>query len=139
MSSINWESFGFAIWHPFGSHGRELPHDILNRKRGEIERNGWTLWSFQFRKILDEWYRQIGSAKHQKIVVLCSRGTHAVDPDRPDTLSRAVDCTRYRLVNEMNWRHVPTTIRVPHPFRPGKQIASAVHGVMKECQLGAST
>ena len=39
-----------GFWHPFGVHGGETREHIIKRKRSEIENNGWTLWSFQYRK-----------------------------------------------------------------------------------------
>jgi hypothetical protein len=52
----NWADFELGFWHPFGSHGRESPEDIISRKRSETDKNGWTLWSFQYRRpeALDE-------------------------------------------------------------------------------------
>jgi hypothetical protein len=125
-----WEDFEFGFWHPFGSHGRESPEEIINRKRSETEKNGWTLWSFQYRRpeSLDEWYRQLTLAKPRRpVVVFCSTGGSAVDPDRPGSLTRTADCREYRFVgsDDADWRPVPPLIRVPHPFGPKKDVASA--------------
>jgi hypothetical protein len=75
---LNWEDFELGFWHPFGSHGREPPDDIINRKRSETDKNGWTLWSFQYRRpeALEEWYRELSFAKPRgPVVVFCSMGS----------------------------------------------------------------
>jgi hypothetical protein len=127
---LNWEDFELGFWHPFGSHGRESPEDIISRKRSETEKNGWTLWSFQYRRpeSLDEWYRQLSFAKTRRpVVVFCSMGASAVDPDRPGALTRTADCREYRFIghDDGSWRPVPPLIRVPHPFGPRNTVASA--------------
>jgi hypothetical protein len=125
---LNREDFELGFWHPFGSHGRESPEDIINRKRTETDKNGWTLWSFQYRRpdALDEWCRELSFAKPRgPVVVFCSMGHSTIDPDRPGTLTRTADCRRYRFVGDESGQAVPSLIRVPHPFRPGKTVASA--------------
>jgi hypothetical protein len=66
-----WETFEYGFWHPFGQHGRETPSDIINRKCREIERNGWTLWSFQYRT--PERHREMSGVRGS-VFVFCSRG-----------------------------------------------------------------
>jgi len=129
-SDLGWENFELGFWHPFGSHGRESPEEIINRKRSETEKNGWTLWSFQYRRpeSLNEWYRELSLAKPRgPVVVFCSMGNSAVDPDRPGALTTTADCREYRFVghDDAYWRPVPPLIRVPHPFGPKKDVASA--------------
>src|SRR5258708_23634418 len=116
---LNWEDFELGFWHPFGSHGRESPEDIISRKRSETDKNGWTLWSFQYRRpeALDAWYRELSFAKPRgPVVVFCSMGHSAIDPDRPGALTRTADCIRYRVISDRSWRAVPLLIRDPHPF-----------------------
>ncbi len=121
-----WADFELGFWHPFGQHGREAASDILRRKQRETERNGWTLWSFQHRtpETLAAWCGELASAQGP-ILVFCSRGGSAIDPDRPGSLARTSDCTRYRWATGGEWRAMPHLIRVPHPFRPGKRFATA--------------
>ena len=126
-SKVAWP-FDFSFWHPFGQHGRESPKDIIHRKREEIERNGWTLWSFQYRRAesLDDWYRELSCAVAARpVFVFCSRGRSAIDPDRPGAQVNTRDCRRYRMVGGRESHKVPDSIRVPHPFGPGKSQASA--------------
>jgi hypothetical protein len=63
--------FELGFWHPFGSHDSGSPEDIINRKRSETEKNGWSLWSFQYRRpeSLNEWYRELALAKLRRPVV----------------------------------------------------------------------
>ena len=50
--SIDDLKFQIGFWHPFGPHAGESAEEIITRKRHEIEKNSWTIWSFQFRKTL---------------------------------------------------------------------------------------
>jgi hypothetical protein len=148
-SDLGWENFELGFWHPLGSHGRESPEEIVNRKRSETEKNGWTLWSFQYRRpeSLNEWYRELSLAKPRgPVVVFCSMGNSAVDPDRPGALTTTADCREYRFVghDDAYWRPVPPLIRVPHPFGPKKDVASAfvvrcVHHPVKLIQRPSSS
>lgn len=127
---MNWDEFELGFWHPFGEHGRESALDIIHRKRREIEKNGWTLWSFQYRTptTLCDWCRELSAAKSSDpIVVFCSRGDSTVDPDRPGSQTKTSDCRQYKFVagNDTSLRPIPSAIRVPHPFKPGKAVASA--------------
>ncbi len=121
-----WAHFEFGFWHPFGQHGREAPSDILRRKCSEIEENGWTLWSFQYRtaEALAAWRHESSSAT-KPILVFCSRGVSAKDPDRPGGRATTIDCARYRWPDDQEWQPIPKLIRVPHPFGPDKRVASA--------------
>ncbi len=103
--------FEIGFWHPFGPHAGETPGDIIKRKRNEIDRNGWTLWSFQFRNSLETWYKQIEKNKPTKVFVLCSEGKGAKDP-----AGKPNDCTYYIPVGKIKPEKIPDSIRVPHPM-----------------------
>lgn len=119
--------FEIGFWHPFGPHGRETPDEIIKRKQAEVLSNGWTLWSFQPRKTLIDWYRELCYAGAKSVFAFCSEGVGAVDPARDGTLSNPIDCQSYRFVGEEHaiWQRMPERIRVPHPFRPRQTLASA--------------
>jgi hypothetical protein len=129
MTNAN-SRFEIGFWHPFGPHGGECPEQIIDRKCAEAERNGWTLWSFQYRrrKTLGDWYRAIVAENPVNVVVFCSTSRAAVDPlqkaANPETL-----CRRFSFVSandeDLHWQAMPPAIRVPHPFRKGKTIATA--------------
>jgi len=119
--------FEIGFWHPFGPHARERPEDIIVRKRAEIQRNCWTLWSFQYRRMqtLEMWYRTVVESNPTHVLVICSKG-NGVDP--AETLDEGIisGCRSYRFVSETEWRPLPRSIEVPHPFKAGKTtIASA--------------
>ncbi len=123
----SYTNFAMAFWHPFGPHGRETQKEIIKRKQAEVEMNGWTLWSFQPRRILREWYQELSSAGCNHVFAFCSEGRGAIDPAREGTSARPIDCQSYQFINEDGsiWRPIPKGVRVPHPFRPGKRLASA--------------
>jgi hypothetical protein len=129
---MSYTTFELAFWHPFGPHGRETPKQIIERKRSEIAANGWTLWSFQHRRMLYDWHREISGAGPDAVFVFCSEGRGAVDPARDGV--PATNCQSYRFVPEKGaeWRPTPKGIKIPHPFRPGKTLASAfvVQGII---------
>lgn len=124
---MSYTEFRLAFWHPFGAHGGERPNQIIKRKRAEIEANGWTLWSFQYRLMLKDWHRELLAAKRDTILVFCSEGRGAVDPASTGALIKPIDCRSYRFVAEENseFQPMPNGVRVPHPFRLGKKLASA--------------
>jgi hypothetical protein len=95
-------------------------------ERNEIEQNGWTLWSFQYRtpETLAAWSHELSSAT-KPVLVFCSRGVSAIDSDRPGGRSTTSDCQRYRWPDDREWQPIPKLIRVPHPFSPGRRVASA--------------
>jgi hypothetical protein len=118
--------FEVGFWHPVGPHGREALADIIPRKRRETERNGWTLWSFQYRTpdTLAAWHRE-ASAARGRVLVLCSSSGSAIDPGRPGALAKTDKCRHFRLFGHGGWLTIPDTIEVPHPFKPGISEASA--------------
>lgn len=120
---MNYKEFQFAFWHPFGPHSGESAAQILRRKADEVERHGWTLWSFQYRR-LDGWFQVLGSVKSGSVLVYCSAGGGS-DPFTQGNTAQVSDCASYRFVGSDEWRAVPEAIRVPHTFRPGKTQASA--------------
>lgn len=127
IHGVSYTNFRMAFWHPFGPHGGEPRDRIIDRKRAEIEANGWTLWSFQYRLMLDHWHHELLAAKRDTVFVFCSEGRGAVDPAKTGTLNKPIDCQSYRFVGEEDsgYQPMPNGVRVPHPFRPGNKLASA--------------
>ena len=101
--------------------------EIIDRKRREIEANGWTLWSFAYRLMLNDWHKQFQTILSENVFVFCSEGRGAVDPARGGSLSRTVECRSYRFIGDEDWRSMPGGVRVPHPFQPQRKqrLASA--------------
>jgi len=117
---MSYSEFQIGFWHPFGTHGGEGAEQILERKRREIAKNGWTLWSFQKRQVLEAWQSQIVETGQDAIYVFCSEGIGAADPP-----NEPAACKSYRLIGDDSWNPLPEAISVPHPFRPGFKEASA--------------
>lgn len=123
-TAMNYTDFRIGFWHPFGPHSCESAEQILARKAREVEANGWTLWSFQHRPMLDEWHQQLARETSDSAFVFCSAGG-GKDPIDRGGLAQAVDCQSYRFVGETEWRSMPAQIRVPHTFPSGEGRASA--------------
>ncbi len=103
--------FEIGFWHPFGPHAGETTEEILQRKRHEIQDNGWTLWSFQFRNTLALWRQEIEKVHPAHVLVFCSAGRGARDPMGTPRL-----CNYFLPVGESAPKKIPTEIRIPHPL-----------------------
>jgi hypothetical protein len=117
-SVSDWKDFKIGFRHPFGPHAGELRDGILPRKKDEVKRNGWTLWSFRS-KNLENWHRELIAANPPSVFVF-RLGKNASDPSG----SRG-ECAKFRYVDESDWEDIPQAIKVPHPFKPGEREASA--------------
>lgn len=124
---MNQAVFNMAFWHPLGPHARESVEQIIERKRQEIQINGWTLWSFQYRRtqVLDEWRSHLMSAAESTVKVFCSHSPKAVDPAVVGVPVEAVECRSYRFAGQTLWQPWPTGIKVLHAFRGRRTQASA--------------
>jgi len=122
---MDFTTFGIGLWHPFGPHGRESPEHIIERKRREIADNGWTLWSFQYRRpeVMVAWHRELATAAPP--LVFCSNSPGAVDPAEAGEPVATTECRSFRFVNEGTWQPWPVCVQVPHPFRGKRRRASA--------------
>jgi len=117
---MTYSCFQIGFWHPFGPHGRESVEEILARKRKEIAENGWTLWSFQRRRMLNDWLCEIRRSSPEAVYVFCSEGVGASDPSHEPAA-----CRSYRFIENGAWLPLPDALRVPHPLRPTSNEASA--------------
>jgi hypothetical protein len=118
MDVFSISDFKLAFWHPFGPHGGENADQIIERKREEIKSNGWTLWSFGNRPMLENALLEISLSKPPAVFVFCSKSPGARDPDRPGNASKTKPCRYYRFLGESDgaWHPIPNAIRVRHPF-----------------------
>jgi hypothetical protein len=114
-----------GVWHPFGPHSRETPEQIIERKRQEIVTNGWTLWTFQYRRpaVLATWARELSGAAAP--VAFCSASAGAVDPAETGNPVASADCRSYQVVGEEAWRPMPAGVRATYHFRGVRRHASA--------------
>lgn len=115
-----------AFWHCFGVHAGESPDDIINRKRREIEANGWTLWSFNGKRpqTVELWTSEIQSVKPSHVRALCSKSKNAVDPKGAPAFAR-----EFKIIGQQIWQPIPESIKVPHPF--GNKVIAAAFRVSK--------
>jgi len=120
----NWEDFELGFWHPFGPHAMEPPEKILARKRRETEENGWTLWSFNHTN-LEVWYQELIAASPPSVFAFCGTWKKVSDPGGPGSVNTNNNSTRFQFIGSSCWQPVPQSIKVPHPFKPGKREASA--------------
>jgi hypothetical protein len=132
---MNWETFTIGFWHPFGAHGGhpdgrpEEAEEILQRKAREIANNdGWTLWSFQFRRDVDSLLSVIERHEPSHVYALCSASRSTVAPR-----GKVQRCRQYRLPRTDEWRDIPSAICVPHPF--GKKEFACAFKVQRIIQL----
>lgn len=123
-----WDDFQLGFWHPFGPYTGLSVGEILQWKRDEIERHGWTFWSFAHSNLSD-WAGLLQSSTGS-IYVLCSDSTRARDPDiykgqRLATAYQYVDCETWEAMPD------PTIMKVTNPFkRMGLAVAFKVRRVI---------
>ena len=103
--------FEIGFWHPFGPHAGETAEEIIKRKQDEIKKNGWTLWSFQFRKTLGLWHQEIEKMNPSSVLVFCSEGRGARDP-----IGDRKYCNYYLPVGKTRHQKIPKEIQIPHPM-----------------------
>lgn len=77
--------------------------------------------------MLEVWLNEIRRARPDAVYVFCSEGAGASDPP-----GEPAHCSRYRLIGNGEWRPLPSSVSVPHPFRAGYNEASAfiVQGIL---------
>jgi len=120
-----------AFWHCFGKHAGEDPDHILERKKKEIQKKGWTLWSFSKRKFstsLYPWREQIKKAAPSKVIVYCSASPKAKDPARnPEGCTARA--SEYQCSEGEPWLRIPESVCVPHPF--GEKVEASAFKVAR--------
>jgi hypothetical protein len=124
---MSYGDFKFAFWHPIGPHSGESASQIIQRKRRQIEANqGWTLWSFQRRRMLKDWYQELAASAGSEVRVFCSMGDGSTDPGATPG-NQGNLCKSFLFVNDekTKWQAIPPEVKVLHPFPPDKTLASA--------------
>jgi len=110
MSSNN-PILEIGFWHPFGPHGGETAEQIIKRKKEEIEKNGWTLWSFQNRKNTHNiWLKNIIENNPINILAFCSAGKGSQEPK-----GETKEYRHYKPAGEDSLKEIPSDILVLHP------------------------
>ena len=59
--SIPWDDFQLGFWHPFGPYTGLSVGAILRWKQDEVQRHGWTFWSFAYSRVA-EWVELLGKS-----------------------------------------------------------------------------
>src|SRR4051812_22465485 len=114
---MDWDTFALGFWHPFGAYCGQTTQQILDRKRAEAIRNGWTLWSFAYTPSAGDWYSLLEDHTGP-VHVLCSSSPTARDP-RPDEDQYLA--SHYRGVADADWQPMPDreAMFVRSPFKRG--------------------
>ena len=108
------DDFDMGFWHPFGPYAGLSAESILKWKSEEVERHGWTIWSFA-RSFPEHWVKQLEGATGT-VKVLCSHSPNAQDPDPSATESLA---SHYRFHCDPLWTQMPMPeiMKVTNPFK----------------------
>jgi len=110
-----WERFGIGFWHPFGPYTGLSAAEVLEWKAGEVERHGWTFWSFAYSSTTQAWLDRLNGSDGP-VYALCSHSPGARDPDENEGNLLA---SHFRYVSETSWRAMPNPriMKVTNPFR----------------------
>jgi hypothetical protein len=125
--SIDNSNLEIGFWHPFGPHAGETAEQIIKRKKEEIEKNGWTLWSFQKRtkEFYSIWIKNINENNPINVLVFCSEGKGARDPKGEPKYYR-----HYKTIGENEWKKIPIDVHVPHPSAKNEAAAFIVKNII---------
>jgi hypothetical protein len=112
---MDWQSFRLGFWHPFGPYCGLTGEQIVEWKRDEAQRHGWTLWSFHYAPSAPIW-QQILHADQGPIYVLCALTKTGRDPNPEGIDSYA---SHYRALDDTQWTPMPTRdqMYVTNPFK----------------------
>jgi hypothetical protein len=124
-----WDAFQIGFWHPCGAYTGRSAKEVIEWKRNETERNGWTFWSFAYSPTANLWLRLLENARGP-VFALCSYSPGARDPDKHHGKLRA---THYRCFDESGWHPMPDPklMYVTNPFkRRGLALAFKVRRVI---------
>ena len=110
-----WSKFKLGFWHPFGAYTGLSADQILDRKAREIDRHGFTFWSFVHSKSADTWLAELADARGP-VYALCSHSPGARDPDPHQG---ALLASHYRRLGGVVWSPMPNpnVMNVTNPFK----------------------
>lgn len=123
-----WEKFQVGFWHPFGPYTGLSPAQVLEWKRSETERHGWTFWSFVYSS--SEAWLDLLAGVAGPVFAFCSDSPGARDPDRHRGTLLA---SHFRYVDSGDWKAMPApdVMKVTNPFkREGLALAFKVARVL---------
>jgi hypothetical protein len=102
-SAVNWDTFQLGFWHPFGPYTGLTVAQIIEWKRQEIQRHGWTFWSFAYAPSVDAWLKLLTNSC-SSVYALCSESPGARDPHPGACQALA---THFRPVGTRSWQPMP--------------------------------
>src|SRR5262245_43024034 len=124
-----WESFQLGFWHPFGPYTGLSTEEVLERKRREVEANGWTFWSFAYTPTAAAWLELLTSFSG-RVFAFCSASPGAKDPD----IHRGgLSASHYQYFSDDLWQEMPPpdVMNVTNPFKySGRALAFKVRRVI---------
>lgn len=123
-----WENFTIGFWHPFGPYTGLSAAQVLEWKRFETERHGWTFWSFVYSSS-EAWLEQLASVSGP-VFAFCSDSPGARDPDQHRGTLLA---SHFRYPRDGDWKAMPEPhiMKVTNPFkRQGLALAFKVARVL---------
>jgi hypothetical protein len=115
LAATMWKAFTIGFWHPFGPYTGRSTREVLDWKAEEVDRHGWTFWSFVYSPTADLWLNQLQHCR-ESVYVLCSNSPGARDPD----LHRGTRfATRYQDFGSSVWHTMPDQgqMNVTNPFK----------------------
>lgn len=124
-----WEKFQIGFWHPFGPYTGLSTEQVLDWKGAEIQRYGWTLWSFVYSESAQAWIDEMKNFSGP-VFVLCSHSPSARDPDSHNGTRLA---THYQYFSDADWQPMPdpSLMKVTNPFKiHGRALAFRVRQVI---------
>jgi len=110
-----WDNFQIGFWHPFGPYTGLSAAQVLDWKSCEVERHGWTLWSFVYSSSAAAWLDLLADVQGP-VYALCSDSPGARDPDAHQGTLLA---SQYRYFPDTLWQQMPdpTIMKVTNPFK----------------------
>lgn len=124
-----WEQFRAGFWHPFGAYTGQSAKGVLDLKGGEVERYGWTFWSFAYSSSAGAWLKHLQGTK-RSVWALCS---HSPSARGPDINKGTLLASHFRYLGEDQWLPMPDPglMKVTNPFkRRGLALGFKVSRVM---------
>ena len=77
---------------------------LLKGREKRLKKNGWTLWSFQFR-YLELWFQEIKKSNANNVIVFCSDGRGSNEPK-----GETKKFTRYKTLDDNEFKVIPNEV-----------------------------
>lgn len=116
------------FWHPVGSHVGESLREIIDRKQNEIQKHGFTLWSFSSAKLerITKWREEIKTANQNDCIII-GTGKKTKDPGQNKSIYWASEYSS----DENIWLPIPKNMCSYHRPKNNKGIMASAFFVTK--------